>query len=135
MGFASAWEANVTLQPVDDETLADDGNPEAGTWTQAGLSLRLDRPLSEGTRWTLRGGPQWFEAKDEPNIVDAPGHYVGLRLGIGFETLFGDGLRGGPEVAVLPVWGGDEHEFRLVPQLTWTLRWSPRPRATSALRE
>ena len=123
----TAWEANATYQFFDDENIADDGNPGADPWVQLGLSLRFDGPLSERTRWSFRSGVQWMHAGDDPNIVDAPGDYAGLRLGLGFESLLANGLRTGPEVAILPVWGGDEHELRLVPQLTWSLRWSPRP--------
>jgi hypothetical protein len=120
-----AWEANLAHQFFDDELFASDGRSSAKGWTQAGLSLRATGPRAERTRWVATVGPQWIDAGRKPNIVDEPGRYVGLRIALGFETELVPGWVFGPNIALMPVYGGRRHEVRLVPQLVWGLRWSP----------
>jgi hypothetical protein len=123
-----AADLHLVQQFLDDEDLADDGNPEAGDWTQAGLALRAITDADDEGHWTFRVGPEWFEARSNPNIVDEPGHYVGLRVGLGFERDLTPGVSMGPEVSFLLAWG--EGTFEWVPQLVWGLRWgaNSRPR-------
>ena len=123
-GWLYEWEVNATQQFLDDEFLADDGAPAAGDWSQAGVSVRAIMNPGDRTRWILRGGLQWFRARGEPNIVDEPGDYFGVRLGLAFETPLTERVSMGPELAVMPSYGGDRDEFRLVPQITWALRYS-----------
>ena len=123
-GLEPEVELNGTYQFVDDELFADDGNPEADDWTQVGLSLRLTEGGEDRMRWTARVGPQWLRARGLPNILDEPGDYVGVWIGLGFETRFTRHLSAGPMIAVMPVYGGRRHEFHLVPQLVWGVRWA-----------
>ncbi len=115
-----ASDAHVAYQFIDDETFADDGNPAADGWLQAGVALRGRIRQNEVRDWTFRFGPEWFEARGAPNIVDEPGHYFGVRVGAGFETRIGRCVVG-PELSLLAV--GGEGEFRMVPQLVWGLRF------------
>lgn len=117
------WRAELAVaeQFLDDENLARDGNPGAGDWTQVGLSLRALTSPAERHHWTARIGAIWFRARGEPNVIDLPGDYVGLRLGLGFETDLGRSWSFGPELALIPAYG--EGEFVLVPQVTWGVRW------------
>ena len=117
-----AGEFHLAHQFLDDETFADDGNPSAGAWTQAGLALRGRIRATEQRSWTIRFGPEWFEARGEPNIVSDPGHYFGVRTGLGFETRIGR-FAVGPELS--GVWVLRAGNFEVVPQLVWGLRWSP----------
>src|SRR5688572_29160766 len=116
-------EARFTDQFLDDKTFADDGNPEAGDWTQLDLGcLRVS--AREGKRaWSTRFGLVGFEARGEPNLVEEPGDYWGAYLGVGRFAWFGRELAIGPELTLLAATGPDP--FVLVPQLTWGLRWTP----------
>jgi hypothetical protein len=122
---SSPWqlEARFTDQFVDDKSFADDGNPEAGNWTQLDLGLlRLSLPEEERA-WSVRFGVTGFEARGEPNLVDESGDYLGAYLGIGRFRRFGSGLALGPELTLVAATGPDP--FALFPQLTWGLRWTP----------
>ena len=114
-------EASVAQQFIDDKDFADDGNPGAGDFTQVGLSLRVVTAARERRHWTLRVGPVWFRARGAPNLIDEAGDYVGLRIGLGFETDLTPRWSLGPEIALISAWG--EGNFELVPQLTWGVRW------------
>jgi len=120
-------EARFTDQFVDDKSVADNGFPEAGNWTQLDLGLRLDERLDpqgeQRTRWSLRFGLVGFDARGEPNLVEEPGHYLGAYLGAGRSTRFANGLWLGPELTLIAASGEDPRVF--IPQLTWGLRWSP----------
>ena len=125
LGEASPWrfEARFTDQFVDDKAFADDGNPEAGNWTQLDLGL-LHLTEGDGERaWSVRLGLVGFEARGEPNLVDEPGEYVGAYLGLGRFWSFGRGFAFGPEVTLVGATGEDP--FALFPQLTWGFRWTP----------
>jgi len=114
-------EASITQQVIDDTDFATDGNPAAGDFTQAGLSLRAVTAARDRRHWTLRTGVVWFRARGEPNVIDEPGDYFGLRIGVGFETDLSPRWSMGPELAVIPAWG--EGEFVILPQVTWGVRW------------
>lgn len=114
-------EASVTQQFYDDSDIVDDGNPEAGDFTQVGLSLRALTAAHERRHWTLRAGPVWFRARGRPNLVDEAGDYLGLRVGVGFETDLSERWSMGPELALITAYG--EGKWELVPQLTWGVRF------------
>jgi len=125
LGEAGPWrlEARFTDQFVDDKTFADDGNPEAGNWTQLDLGfLYLARGAGQRA-WSVRFGLVGYEARGEPNLVDEAGEYVGAYLGLGRFWFFGRGFAFGPEVTLVGATGEDP--FALFPQLTWGFRWSP----------
>ena len=121
------WRAELSIaqQFLDDEDLADDGRVSAGDWTQAGLGLRWITHVEEKRHWTARLGFIWARARGVPNIVNDPGDFVGIRFGLGYESDLTPALSMGPELAVIPTYGGDGHEFDVVPQLTWGFRWRP----------
>lgn len=116
-------EASVAQQFLDDEDFVTDGNPAAGDLTQVGLSLRAVTAAKDRRHWTLRTGLVWIRARGAPNIIEEAGDYVGLRIGLGFETDLTPRWSIGPEIALIPAWG--EGEFELVPQFTWGVRWRP----------
>lgn len=118
-------ELRFTDQFLDDKTLADDGNPEAGNWAQIDLGwLRLS-PASRG--WSARLALTAFEARGEPNLLDEPGEYWGLVAGLGWFEELAPGWWLGPELALIGASGPDP--FVLIPQLTWGLRWRGRSEA------
>lgn len=121
----SPWhlEARFTDQFADDKTIADNGFPEAGDWTQLDLGLLHLPPLDAGRAWGWRFGVSGFEARGEPNLVDESGDYLGAYLGLGRFTVLAPGLLLGPELTVVAATGPDD--FVLFPQLTWGVRWSP----------
>ena len=118
-------ELQVHYQFLDDEDFADDGFPAAGDWTQLGVGVLARTNPDARRHWLWRFGLEVFEARGTPNIVDSEGTFVALRLGLGFETDLTPRLSIGPELAVMPAYGGEDDEFRFVPQLTWGLRWHP----------
>lgn len=119
-------EARFTDQFLDDKTFADDGNPEAGNWTQLDLGL-LRFSAWEGERaWSTRFGLVGFEARGEPNLADEPGEYWGIYFGFGRFTWLGRGFAFGPELTLIAATGPDPQVF--IPQLTWGFRWMPHAR-------
>lgn len=117
----AAWEieARATLQFLDDKSLASDGNPAAGDWTQFQLGFRRLSSPEARSHWTTTGGAVWFRATGEPNIVQRPGDYAGIYAGLGFETERTKHLRIGPEVSVLVVHMEKGQGIDVVPQLSW----------------
>lgn len=115
-------EVRVTDQFLDDKAFADDGNPEAGDWTQLDLGCLWHVP-GEGRSWSARFGLTGFEARGDPNLAEEPGTYVGLYAGIGRWTWLWPGWLFGPELTLLVATGPDERV--VIPQLTWGLRWIP----------
>lgn len=130
----AVWSFEIlgTFQFIDEKTFITDGNPEAGNWyqLQAGVAVRTN---PSGRRHAvLRAGAMWFQAEGEPNLIDVGGDWLGVYLGAGFETDFGDGLSIGPSVTVLagaPVDGGQD--YSLVPQFSWGLTWWTGPTCPS----
>lgn len=116
-------ELRFTDQFVDDKLLADDGNPEAGNWTQLDLGWLLlpETPRGVSARLALTG----FEARGEPNLVDESGDYWGLLAGVGWFAELAPGWWLGPELALVAATGPEP--FVLFPQLTWGLRWRAAP--------
>jgi hypothetical protein len=125
LGEASSWrlEARFTDQFVDDKAFADDGNPEAGNWTQLDLGLLHLARDAGGRAWSVRVGLVGFEARGEPNLVDEAGDYLGGYCGVGRFWHFGRGFAFGPELTLVAASGPDP--FVLFPQLTWGFRLSP----------
>lgn len=119
---SGAWqlEARFTDQWVDDKSVADNGFPEAGNWTQLDLGALWIEPAREGARWSLRFGATAFEARGEPNMVEEAGEYLGGYVGAGRFTLFGGRWLVGPELTLL--FASGEDPFAIVPQLTWGVR-------------
>jgi hypothetical protein len=116
-------EARFTDQFVDDKTLADNGFPEAGNWTQLDLGLlRWYTPDAERS-WTARFGLVGFEARGDPNVVEEAGEYFGAYAGVGRFTHFGRGWWFGPEITLVAATGPDPRV--LIPQITWGVRWMP----------
>jgi len=122
---ASPWrlEARFTDQFVDDKSFADDGNPEAGDWTQLDLGLLRFWPWDDDRAWSLRFGLVGFEARGEPNLVDESGDYLGAYCGVGRFWRFGKGFAFGPELTLVAATGPDPRA--VFPQLTWGFRWMP----------
>jgi len=113
-------ELHGAQQFLDDEDFADDGNSSAGDWTQAGLGLRwIATPVAEGS-WEWIAGLVWFEARGEPNLIELPGHYLGLRFGFGYRVRLTPSIDLGPELVGILAQG--EGDCVLVPQLVWGLR-------------
>lgn len=114
-------ELRFTQQFVDDKLLADDGNPEAGDWTQIDLGWLClpDRPRG----WSARVALTVFEARGEPNLVDEAGDYGGLLAGVGWFAELAPGWWVGPELAVIAAAGPEEPV--VFPEITWGLRWRP----------
>ena len=125
VGESSPWrlEARFTDQFLDDKSLADDGNPEAGNWTQLDLGLMCLSSSVDERAWSLRLGVVGFEARGDPNLVEEAGDYLGGYLGIGRFWSFGRGFAFGPELTLVAASGPDP--FVLFPQLTWGFRWMP----------
>ncbi|MSR62341.1 MAG: hypothetical protein EXS08_07850 [Planctomycetes bacterium] len=121
----SAWqvEARGTYQFIDDKSIADNGLPEAGDWTQLDLGLLHLALPQEGSAWSTRFGVVGFTARGEPNLVEESGDYLGLYCGVGRFTTFGRGFSFGPELTLVAASGNDPRV--LIPQLTWGLRWAP----------
>lgn len=124
----NAWqlEARFTDQFVDDKSFADDGNPEAGNWTQLDLGLLRFSPWEEERSWSLRFGVTGFEARGEPNLADEAGDYIGAYCGVGRFRRFGN-IAIGPELTLILATGPDPQV--IIPQLTWGLRWMPGARS------
>jgi hypothetical protein len=119
----SAWqlEARFTDQWLDDKSIADNGFPEAGNWTQLDLgALWIDPAPASDSRWILRFGTTAFEFRGEPNMVEEPGEYLGLYIGAGRLTLFAHRWLIGPELTLLVASGDDPRV--VVPQITWGVR-------------
>jgi hypothetical protein len=116
-------ELRFTDQFLDDKSIAPNGDPEAGDWTQLDLGLRWNERGPE-TFWTFRVGLTTFRARGEPNLIDAPGGYVGLYAGLGRRTWLTEHLFLGPELSLI-VAHGDDDPRALVPQITWGLTWTP----------
>lgn len=112
----------VTQQFFDDELLADDGFASAGDWTQVELAGVFRRPLDERTAWHVRFGPVWYRARGAPNIVNKPGDYWGVVLGVGFRTRLTENLFMGPELLALP--GALDGDWAITPQLVWGVSWA-----------
>lgn len=118
-----ALELTTHLQFLDDEDVADDGNPKAGDVTefQIGWRRAWTEPLER--RWTARGGIVWFRADGEPNIVQDPGDYLGVYGGVGFEKVLSPSLSIGPDISVIFASLESSGELSVVPQLTWRVAW------------
>jgi len=124
--LTQAFEIQVTWQPIDDEDLADDGNPSAGDWLQFQGGLKTLWDAGDDRSWTLRYGGVWFRALGEPNIVNERGDYLGIFGGFGFETRLSEHWSMGPELSLmLATREKSGLELDLVPQLDWHLIWSP----------
>ncbi len=119
-----AWqlEARFTDQFVDDKSVADDGNPQAGNWAQLDLGLLHLWPWEDERAWSLRLGLTGFEARGEPNLAEEAGDYIGVYCGVGRFRRFGS-IAIGPELTLVAATGPDP--LVLIPQLTWGLRWMP----------
>jgi len=116
-------DANLTQQFLDDEDFVDDGNESAGDWTQISLGLRYVATPDDEASWESFVGPVWFHARGEPNIIDEPGRYVGVRAGLGYHVRLSPRFSMGPSLAVVYGWdGGGPARF---PQLTWDLTFAP----------
>jgi hypothetical protein len=126
-GSESPWllEARFTDQFVDDKSLADNGFPEAGNWTQLDLGLMRFTPWEDGHTWSMRFGIVGFDARGEPNLADESGEYLGAYFGMGRFAWFGD-LAFGPELTLVAATGPDPRV--VIPQITWGVRWMPGPR-------
>ena len=123
----SPWllEARFTDQFLDDKAFADNGDPEAGGWKQLDLGLLRFSQEEDGRFWSTRFGLVGFRARGEPNLVELPGDYAGVYLGVGRFARFGRGFVFGPELTLVAASGDDPRV--LFPQLTGGLRWSPGP--------
>ena len=124
----SAWqvEARFTDQFLDDKSFADDGNPEAGNWTQLDLGLLWVSSWEDEHAWSARFGVLGFEARGEPNLVEESGEYVGAYCGVGRFWRCSRTLAIGPELTLVVASGDDP--LAIFPQLTWGLRWMPSAR-------
>lgn len=118
-----SWEAECTWQFIDDELLADDGNPSAGDWYQVQIGAKVSTAPLARRHWTVRGGAVWFYAGRNPNIVEEEGHYFGIYAGIGFETDLTPSLTMGPELSGMLVMHEDGL-VEVVPQLNWHVIWN-----------
>lgn len=115
-----SFEVQGTYQFLDDASIADDGNPEAGDWLQLRAGFKASSNPRGRRHFTKRFGAVVFDAAGDPNIVQEPGTYWGVYGGLGFETDLTPTLTVGPELSVLVTTREDEFEFaRPVPQLTW----------------
>ncbi|MDP6954330.1 MAG: hypothetical protein QF599_00035 [Planctomycetota bacterium] len=116
-------ELELTQQPFDDEDLADDGNPHAGTWTQLQLGVkRLSDPAAR-RHFTQRYGLAWMRARGEPNIVQLPGDYEAVYAGFGFETDITPRLSVGPELSLMGALREKGSGIDFIPQFNWHLIW------------
>jgi hypothetical protein len=115
-------ELRFTDQFVDDKTFADDGDPEAGNWTQLDLGW-IELPPSDTGGWSFRAGLTGFRARGEPNLVEESGDYVGVYVGAGRFTTLGPDWLFGPELALIVATGPDDRV--VIPQITWGPRWAP----------
>lgn len=123
----SPWqlEARFTDQFLDDKSFADNGDPQAGGWTQLDLGFLRQSEEQDGRFWSTRFGLVGFRARGEPNLVEVAGDYLGVYCGIGRFAHFGRGFMFGPELTLVAASGEDPRV--LFPQITWGLRWSPGP--------
>lgn len=120
--FETRLEARFTDQFLDDKSVAPNGDPRAGDWTQLDLGLRWNG-RGEHFFWTFRAGLVGFHARGEPNLIDEPGRYVGAYAGFGRRAWLTEHLSFGPEVTLIAAHGPDPRV--LVPQITWGVTWSP----------
>jgi len=118
-----AFELEGTHQPWDDEDLADDGNPHAGTITQIQMGVKRTSDPMDSRHWTQRYGVGWFRARGEPNIVQEPGDYEVLYAGIGFETHLTKSISMGPELSLMLALREKQSSFDFVPQFNWHITW------------
>lgn len=115
-----ALELHATWQFLDDETFADDGNPEADDWYQIRAGMKIISTPKARRHLTGRVGAVWIQANGAPNILDRPGDYYGIYGAIGFETDLTPQISVGPELALMLVTGDDEFKVETpVPQLNW----------------
>lgn len=121
-----AFELAGTYQFLDDETFADDGNPEAGDWYQLRFGLKTSSSPRSRRHFTKRVGVVWLDASGEPNLLQEPGSYYGLYGGLGFETDVSPSLTVGPEISLMVVTPDDEFKIENpIPQLNWHVIWWP----------
>jgi len=93
-----AVEGAGTYQFLSDDDLASDGRGTAGSFTQAHLGLKHSFLYQPRRHVTLRYGAMWFRMTGAPLIVEEPGDYYGLYVGLGFETDLSDHWTMGPEI-------------------------------------
>ena len=114
-----ALEVQGVWQFVDDETFADDGNPEAGDWYQVRAGMKIISNPNQRRHATGRFGAVFIDANGEPNILQEPGTYYGIYGGLGFETDITSRLTIGPEVTLMLVTQEEDFDVEPVPQLNW----------------
>ena len=124
-GDAAGWwgvDFQLDVQPIDDKSVVDDGNPEAGDFYSMRLGLEHAEPFGEFTQFHARGGLAWFDADGDPNWVGAPGDWYGIHGGIGFTTEVAGAWSVGPGLSLLLVNNPDADETDVVPMFQWTAR-------------
>lgn len=124
-GDGAGWwgvDFQLDVQPIDDEDVVDDGNPEAGDFYAMRLGLEQAEPFGAFTSFHLRGGLAWFDADGDPNWVSAPGDWYGIHGGIGFTTEVAGSWSVGPGLSLLVVNNPEAHETDVVPMFQWTAR-------------
>ena len=113
-------------QPWDDELLADDGNPAAGSVSQIELGASRRWSVDEHREWSLATGLTWFRAGEFPNIVQDQGDYFGIYGSWGLMTIISERMSIGPTIGLIiagrETTGLDDLHF--IPRITYTLRWS-----------
>ena len=126
-------EGEVIGQFIDDETFIDDGNPEADPFVQAKLGIKTRNNPDSARHLTFRSGITYFNAGDNPNIVQEPGDYVGVYVGAGFETDLTPNLTVGPELSLTVATQIDQFDIGngIVPTLSWRATWWPCGNGTS----
>ncbi len=117
--FDIAFELQAAFQ------FPEDSATQNGKWAQIQAGAKATLSPGHPSHVVLRAGGVWFRATGDPAILDAPGDYLGLYGGVGYEWDLSPRMTAGPEFKVLVVGGEGSLGVEVVPQfgLNWIVKF------------
>lgn len=103
--FDFAFELGTTRQDMDN-----------GRFFQVQLGVKQTASPGHDRHLVFRYGLTWFRATGTPDLIDRPGDYLGLHVGVGYEWELSPRITVGPEARVLIVIGEGSLGREIVPQ-------------------